>query len=68
MSRPGVADLATRTRTALLDALEALEGQRDALVVIGAQALYMHAGEADVAIAAVTKDADIGIDARLLRA
>jgi hypothetical protein len=67
MSRPGDADLAIRTRAALLDALEALEGQLDALVVIGAQALYMHAGEADVAIAAVTKDADIGIDARHLR-
>lgn len=49
MNRPGDAELPVRTRAALLDALEALEGQLDTLIVIGAQALYMHAGEADVA-------------------
>lgn len=67
MNLPGDADLPARTRAALLDALEALEGQLDAIVVIGAQALYMHAGEADVAIPAATKDADIGIDGGRLR-
>jgi hypothetical protein len=67
MSLPGDADLPARTRAALLDALEALEEQLDAIVVIGAQALYMHAGEADVAIPAATKDADIGIDGGRLR-
>jgi len=67
MSPPGDADLPARTRAALLDVLEALEEQLDAIVVIGAQALYMHAGEADVAIPPATKDADIGIDGERLR-
>jgi hypothetical protein len=62
MNRPGEADLPVRTRAALLDALEALEAQLDALIVIGAQALYFHTGDVDVAIPAETKDADIGVD------
>lgn len=56
-------DLRVRTRRALLDALEALRDQLDALVVIGAQAVYLHTGEVEVALPAETKDADIGIDA-----
>lgn len=67
MNRPGDVDLATRTRRALLDAFDALADQLDALIVIGAQALYLHTGEADVAIPEETKDADIGIDRDLLR-
>ncbi len=62
MNRSGDADLRVRTRAALLDALEALEDQLDALIVIGAQALYFHTGDVDVAIAEETKDADIAID------
>jgi hypothetical protein len=67
MNRPGDAELPVRTRAALLDALEALEGQLDALIVIGAQALYMHAGEADVAIPPETKDADLSVDRERLQ-
>src|SRR5680860_1077489 len=52
MNRPGDAELPVRTRAALLDAL----------IVIGAQALYMHAGEADIAIPPETKDADLSVD------
>jgi len=66
MNRSGD-DLRVRTRRALLDALDALEGQRDALVVIGAQALYFHTGSAPVAMSEETKDADIGIDRTKLR-
>jgi hypothetical protein len=67
MKPPGDADLRVRTRAALLDALEALGDQLDALVVIGAQALYVHAGEVEVAIPPETKDADIGIDGHRLQ-
>ena len=49
-------------RRALLDALEALGSHRDALILVGAQAIYMHAGEADVVVAPFTKDGDLVID------
>lgn len=67
MNRPGEAELPVRTRAALLDALEALERQLNALIVIGAQALYMHAGEAEVAIPPETKDADLSVDRNRLQ-
>lgn len=50
------------SRRALLDALEALGEQRQALVLVGAHAIYLHVGEADIAVAAFTTDADIAID------
>ncbi len=62
MNQSGDTDLPARTRRALLDALDALRDQLDALVVIGAQALYLHTGDVEVAIPEETKDADIGID------
>jgi Nucleotidyltransferase len=48
-------------RRALLDALEALQEQSGALVLVGAQAVYIHTGDADVAIATETKDSDIAV-------
>lgn len=50
-------------RRALLDALEALEGHRDNLILVGAQAVYHHTGEADLNVPLLTTDADIAIDA-----
>lgn len=50
------------SRRVLLDALYALEGQRDALILIGAQAVYLRSQEANLAVAAFTADADLGID------
>jgi hypothetical protein len=50
----------------LLDALEALKPHLDAIVVIGAQAIYLHTGGADVALAETTKDSDIALDTRVL--
>ena len=67
MNRPGDAELRVRTRAALLDALDALEEQLDALIVIGAQAVFLHTGELDVPIPIETKDADLGVDAHSLR-
>lgn len=49
-------------RRVLLDALQAVHDHRDAIVLVGAQAVYVHAGEADLAVAPYTKDGDLGID------
>ena len=38
-------------RRVLLDALEALGENRKALVLVGAQAIYLHVGEGDLAVA-----------------
>jgi hypothetical protein len=43
----------------LLDALVALEPHIDALVLVGAQATYLHTGDADLAVAEYTTDADL---------
>lgn len=59
-------DLLVLARSVLLDALMALDAHRDSVVVIGAQAVYLHTGNAPVAVAAATKDSDLGIDLRTL--
>jgi len=48
-------------RTVLLDALEALGSQRNAVIVVGAQAVYMRTGDADIAVALYTRDADLAL-------
>jgi hypothetical protein len=58
--------LEVAARAALLDALAALDAHRDAVILIGAQAIYLHTGEAPVSLAPYTKDADLAIDARSL--
>lgn len=62
MSLIGDAELFAAARSALLDALEALSAQREAIVVIGAQAIYLHTGGAAVALAEMTKDSDLMLD------
>jgi hypothetical protein len=62
----GSDDLLVRARSVLLDALIALDAHRDSVVVIGAQAIYLHTGSASVAVAEATKDSDLGIDLRTL--
>ena len=42
-------DVLVKARSALLDALEALNQQRNAVVVVGAQAIYLRSGQAHVA-------------------
>lgn len=49
-------------RGALLDALEALGPQREAVVLVGAQAIYLHTGDAGLAVAEYTTDADVALD------
>jgi hypothetical protein len=66
MSEPGDADLAVAARSVLLDALDALADHLGALVLIGAQAVYLHTGAAPVALAESTKDSDLAVDPRAL--
>lgn len=54
-------------RTVLLDALEALDQQRDAVVLVGAQAIYLHTGDADIAVPAFTTDGDLVIEPSRLK-
>jgi len=49
-----------------LDALEALEDQRNAVVLCGAQAIYLHTGEGDLAVSPYTTDADLALRPELL--
>ncbi len=59
---PGEPDpLYVRARAALLDALTALQPHLDAVVPVGAQAIYMHTGDADLAVAEYTTDADLSV-------
>lgn len=46
-------------RAVLLDALEALGPQREALIVVGAQAVYLRTGDGGIAVAPYTTDADL---------
>lgn len=56
-----------RARRVLLDALEALGGHRRSIILVGAQAIYLHAGEATFGMAPYTTDADLAIDPRVLQ-
>ena len=59
---PGEPDpLYVRARAALLDATDAMAEQINALVLVGAQAIYLHTGDADLAVAEYTTDADFTI-------
>ena len=60
-------DLYAKAHRALLDALEALGPHAGDVVVIGAQAIYLHTGAADLAVAPFTVDADLAIDPRDLQ-
>lgn len=62
MSRAGAPDPAyVDARRVLLDALGALEAQLNAVVLVGAQAIYLHTGEGDLAVAPYTTDGDLAI-------
>ncbi|MCK5689275.1 hypothetical protein KAI87_08395 [Myxococcota bacterium] len=53
-------------RRVLLDALEALGEHREAIVLVGAQAVYLHTGDAYLAVAPFTTDGDLILDPALL--
>lgn len=54
-------------RAVLLDALDALRIHLNALVLVGAQAVYLRAGEGDLAVAPYTTDGDLAINPELLQ-
>ena len=56
-----------RARRVLLDALESLAAHGNALVLVGAQAVYLRAGPGDLAVAPYTTDADLCIQPARLR-
>ena len=65
---PGEPDpLYVAARSALLDALEALGEQREAVILVGAQAIYLHTGAIEFPIAEYTTDADVTINPDLLK-
>jgi hypothetical protein len=66
---PGAPDLEyVEARRTLLEALEGLGGQRECVILVGAQAIYLHTGEDDgLAVAPFTTDADLSLDTDLLR-
>jgi hypothetical protein len=61
-----VDEVLVQARAALLDALGALKDQLESVTVVGAQAVYLHTGDAPVPVAEATSDGDLGIDVRTL--
>ena len=60
------AQLNIAARRVLLDAVGALQGQRDAVIVVGAQAVHLRTDDEDLTEATFTSDADLGLDPRAL--
>jgi nucleotidyltransferase-like protein len=64
---PGVPDpLYVLARSVLLDALEALAEHRAAVILVGAQAVYLHTGDGDLTVAPYTVDGDVALNPQLL--
>ncbi|MCL1800937.1 MAG: hypothetical protein FWG25_06200 [Promicromonosporaceae bacterium] len=53
-------------RRVLLDGLFALAPHRDNLILVGAQAIYLHTGDGDLHVPLSTTDSDIALDASKL--
>lgn len=64
---PGEPDpITVGARRALLDALQALSAHHEALILVGAQAVYLNAGAVDAPVAEATTDGDIALDLEFL--
>src|SRR5690242_4518075 len=61
-STADLAPIYVAARGVLLDALAALAPQTDAVVVVGAQAVYIRTGSGDIPVALYTKDADLALN------
>ena len=59
-------ELYVMARRVLLDALDALGQHRDAIVLVGAQAIYLRVGDVDLAVTPYTTDGDLVIDLAVL--
>jgi hypothetical protein len=49
-------------RRVLLESLEALQDQADAITIVGAQAVYLRSVDTELTVASFTSDADLNID------
>jgi hypothetical protein len=63
---PEFDEIYVAARRVLLDALRALAPHGDAIILAGAQAVYLRTGEADLAVAPYTTDGDLVLNPRLL--
>lgn len=54
-------------RRVLLDALVALHDQDEAVIIVGAQAIYLRSVDVDLSVASYTSDADLGLDPKYLK-
>lgn len=61
-------NLVNEAKVALFETLDALGPHRDSVILVGAQAIYQHTGNVDLAIAEFTKDSDLVIDVNNLEA
>jgi hypothetical protein len=59
---PGIDPRYGAARRVLIDALVALAPHGPAVIVVGAQAVYLRAGDADLTVAPYTTDGDLAID------
>jgi len=59
-------EVTAAARRVLLDALDVLRDQHDAVVLVGAQAVYLRSRDADFSTSAYTTDADLGLNPALL--
>lgn len=59
-------ELYVMARRVLLDALDALGAHREAIVLVGAQAVYLRVGESNLAVAPFTTDGDLALDPAIL--
>jgi hypothetical protein len=65
---PGEPDpLYVAARRVVLDALEALGPQREVVILVGAQAIYLYTGAVELPVAEYTIDADVTLDPSLLK-
>ena len=62
----GFDPLYVEARRVLLDALFALQAHGSAIIVAGAQAIYLRTGASDMSVAPYTTDSDLAIDPSLL--
>ncbi len=61
-AEPGADPRYVAARRVLIDALIALAPHGPAVIVVGAQAVYLRAGDADLTVAPYTTDGDLAID------
>lgn len=54
-------------RAVLLDALDALDGHLPTIIVVGAQAVYLHTGAGDFVEPPMTTDGDLALNAESLK-